>query len=117
MLTEWEGKPVKPITYDYQIIEYTRGPRGTVVPSGVQGSGGRQRGVALAGVVPESGQLLTRGRQEEEARGKAQAAGAESGGRGERGKPRSERRQAPEARGGQPSGYLRRAHEATEVPS
>ena len=43
MLTEFEGKPVKPIKYDYQIIEYARGPGGAVVPSVVQGSGARKR--------------------------------------------------------------------------
>merc|ERR1719384_129857 len=38
-MTHYQGKPVSPIKYDYQVIEYRRGPNGSINPSVVQGQG------------------------------------------------------------------------------
>lgn len=42
-MTEYQGKPVQPIKYDYQVIEYSRGPHGNIIPSVVQGHGEQRR--------------------------------------------------------------------------
>jgi len=42
-MTEYRGRAVKPIKYDYQVIEYVRGPNGSITPSVVQGLGDQRR--------------------------------------------------------------------------
>eukprot|EP00440_Ansanella_granifera_P032637 gb/GFBE01035408.1/.p1 GENE.gb/GFBE01035408.1/~~gb/GFBE01035408.1/.p1 ORF type:complete len:358 (+),score=40.24 gb/GFBE01035408.1/:1-1074(+) len=43
VMTHFDGKPVRPIQYDYQVIEYSRTPNGQILPSVVQGTGAQRR--------------------------------------------------------------------------